>query len=86
MIMQVTNKVLLFFSPKEILLDSTFSISTSFLKNGHIMMVKIFFQFQYRQTLKFFYLYLYVMKKFYFVKLAFSIKFMASFLLIPLMQ
>ena len=37
-IMQVTNKVFVGFSPKEIFLDTnTFSISTSFLKIGVLL-------------------------------------------------
>ena len=54
-IIQVTDKIfLVFFSPKEILLDTnTFSISTSFKSQDFYFSKIYFFQFQYNQTLKF---------------------------------
>ena len=63
-IIQITNKIFIAFLPKEILLDTnTFLIFSSFhpLFYGKIY----FFQFQYCQTLKFLYLFLYVVIKFY---------------------
>ena len=87
-IMQVTKKVLIvFFSPKEILLDTnTFSVSTSSKNLEPYCGKKNFFQFQFTQKLL--YPFSYVIMNFmlfnvsfHSVKTAFFIKFMASFLL-----
>ena len=68
---QVTKKVFIFFSPKEIILDTNF----------------FFLQFQLCQMLKFLYMlnYIYYLFQLFSVKSTFCNNFIASFLLIKLM-
>ena len=89
-IMQVTNKVFIVFSSKETLSDTNTFLYLRISKNRSLMTVKFCFFFKF-EIAQFLYSFLYVKLNFYvlqcllfWVKSAFSVNFIASFMLIKL--
>ena len=87
-IIQVTYKVFIVFSPKEILLDpNAFLISTSLKKIRVLLRESLFFSISISPNVRIYLtIFMFYSVMLFFVKLVFCIKFMVSLLLIPLIM